>query len=116
MSAASDREIADLDSVLAQDGMTIELRSTTPGTSDYFDIEVRAFVRQFRPEELVGGITQSHRHIIMSPTEIEAQDWPGPVQSATSTGRDLRIPEEGRQGGDRRPDLQHRGRERHLCR
>jgi hypothetical protein len=95
MSAASDREIADLNATLAQDGMTIELRSTTPGTSNYFSIQARAFVRRFRPEELVGGITQSHREIIISPTEIIAQEWPGPVNSGSTSGRDLRVPKKG---------------------
>lgn len=96
MSLASDRERRDLDYALALDGMNIELRSVTPGPAGiYLPVTVRAVVRRYQPEELVGGITQSHRRIIISPTQIEAEGWPGPQSSSDPSTRDRRVPKKG---------------------
>ncbi len=36
-----------------------------------------AFVRGYKPEQLVGSITQTDMFVILSPTEIERAKWPG---------------------------------------
>lgn len=78
MSAAADREIADLDAALAADGQWIVLRRIT-GTQNQVnnDVRVRAFVRTLRVDELINGMIQSESLAIFSPTEINAAHWPG---------------------------------------
>lgn len=80
MSAASDREIADLNSALLQDGEDIEIRRViTAGTTQMnIRVDCRAFVRNYGAEELVGGITQEQVRVTISPSEIIAANWPGP--------------------------------------
>lgn len=99
MSSLSDREIAGLDGALARYGQNITLRSVVPGQAPNaqitFDVECRAFVRGYSANELVGGITQSDSRVIMSPTEIIREGWPGPNSSATPTNADRRIPKKG---------------------
>lgn len=76
--------IAALDDALAADGQLIELRRgvATSGLTD-----VPASVRAFRPEELIGGITQDDSLVILSPSSIGDGQFP-PVQSA-SAARDM---------------------------
>jgi hypothetical protein len=80
MSDASAREIADLDYALLQDGEDIELRRviTAGMTQINIRVECRAFVRSFGADELVGGITQDQSRVVISPSEIIAEGWPGP--------------------------------------
>lgn len=81
MSAASDREIADLDRELAGEaGEEIEIwRVYTAGTTQIpVKVTCRAFVRNYGAEELVGGITQEQVRVVISPSEIIAAGWPGP--------------------------------------
>lgn len=42
------------------------------------DLAVAAFVRGYRPQELVGGLQQGDREARMSNAEIAAASWPGP--------------------------------------
>ncbi|MGC2853952.1 hypothetical protein ACM64Y_00620 [Novispirillum sp. DQ9] len=42
------------------------------------DLSVRAFVRGYKPEELVGGLIQGDREARISDAEIAAAAWPGP--------------------------------------
>lgn len=60
-----------LDNALAEVGENVILRR---GVSD--DVTVRAVARAFRPEELVGGISQSDSLVIISPTQISVAGWP----------------------------------------
>jgi hypothetical protein len=98
MSAASDREIADLDAVLLADGEDIELRRLiTAGTSQMnVRVDCRAFVRNYGAEELVGGITQEQVRVTISPSEIIAANWPGPwtpsANEPTKPDTDRRVP------------------------
>ena len=65
---------------IAREGQAVELRRLT-GTGPnqvWFGVELQAFVRQFRAQDLVGGITQGDRQVIVSDAEIEARQWPGP--------------------------------------
>jgi hypothetical protein len=98
MSAAADREIADLNSALAQDGEDIEIwRVVTAGATQInIKVAARAFVRNFGADELVGGITQDQVRVTISPSEIIAQNWPGPwtpsASEPTQPATDRRIP------------------------
>jgi hypothetical protein len=72
-------EIVDLDDALAEYGADIVLRRVTgvaPSTTN-IDVTVRAAVRSFQPQELVGGIMQTDSRVIISPTQITAAAWPG---------------------------------------
>lgn len=72
-------EIAALDNALARAGSDITLRRVT-GTAPSLtntDVTVRATVRSYQPQELVGGIAQIDSHVIISPTQIVAANWPG---------------------------------------
>jgi hypothetical protein len=71
--------IAALDAALAQAGEDTILRrivGTAPNTIN-IDVVVRASVRSFQPVELVGGISQTDSHVIISPTQIANAQWPG---------------------------------------
>jgi hypothetical protein len=71
--------IAALDAALAQAGEDAILRrivGTAPNTIN-IDVVVRASVRSFQPVELVGGISQTDSHVIISPTQIANAQWPG---------------------------------------
>jgi hypothetical protein len=50
-------------------------------------------MRQYQPDELVGGIIQGDSFVILSPSEIIAANWPGTV---TAPG-DKRVPKHGDQ-------------------
>jgi hypothetical protein len=70
--------LAALNRALRRRGEDIVLRrtfGTTPSTT--FDVPVRAFVRGYKPEELVGGITITDALVITSPLYFEKAQWPG---------------------------------------
>lgn len=91
MSSAAEREIADLDRALAQDGEDIILRRVVGTTNQAFnDVTCRAFVRGYAANELVGGITQQDSKVILSPTQINRVQWPG--GQPPSVTDDPRIP------------------------
>jgi hypothetical protein len=96
MSAA--QEIADLDHALLLDGEDIVLRrvkGTSQATTVNVDVTCRAFVRGFSASELVGAITQQDSRVIVSPTQIDAADWPADEADSTSL-IDPRIPRQNR--------------------
>lgn len=72
-------ETAALDAALARAGMEdVVLRRTSgvaPSVTNY-DVTVRAAVRSYSPSELVGGIAETDRLVIISPTQILAANWP----------------------------------------
>ncbi|MBN8958578.1 MAG: hypothetical protein J0H17_18735 [Rhizobiales bacterium] len=85
--------IAMLDRQLAAHGEDVVLRRglaaapTKTGT-------VRAFVRGYKPEELVSGITQKDSLAVVSPTGLAAISWPGDViegDFVTINGRARRV-------------------------
>lgn len=63
-----DENIAALDADLAEVGQTITLRRIVSGQNQ--DVDVCASVRPFKPEALVGGLTQTDSLVILSPTGI----------------------------------------------
>lgn len=77
------QHIADLDAALAEDGEDITLRR-----SSITDLTVRAFVRGISPEQLAVGIKQDNSNVIISPSEIIANGWPGTVSDTI----DVRVP------------------------
>ena len=71
--------IARLDRSLAKERRVDHTAARIVGTTNSVNIDVkcRAFVRAFRPEELVGTISQTDSQVIMSPTQIDEAQWPG---------------------------------------
>lgn len=77
-----------LDRFLVRNGENVTLRrivGTGPGATNQ-DLTVRAHVRSFKEDELIAGISQDDRLLIMSPTEITAANWPGGVLSLPRKG------------------------------
>lgn len=71
MSALAAECIADLDAGLAENGEDIVLIRGSR------QVTCRARVTGYDPAELVGDITQQDSRVILSPTEIAADGWPG---------------------------------------
>jgi hypothetical protein len=76
--------IRDLDRALAEVGQDVKLRK---GNTADGEKTVRAVVRGFKPEELVGGITQSDKQVTISPTGLDADDLPAARQYVVVEGR-----------------------------
>lgn len=94
----AEREISELDATLAVDGENIVLRrvkGTSVATTQNVDVTCRAFVRGYAASELVGAIAQQDRRVILSPTQIDAADWPADEADSTSL-IDPRIPRKNR--------------------
>ena len=90
--------IARLDASLARVGEDVVLRRYTQGPNGAripFAVTVRAQVRGYSPDELIGGITQQDSRVILSPTQIEAAQWPGPATGPEAGDR--RVPRKGDQ-------------------
>lgn len=62
--------------MIQQYGEPVTLRRITGGIK--FDVTVVAVVRGYQPNELVGGIVQGDRLVIISNREIGRRQWPGP--------------------------------------
>lgn len=72
------QHIARLDRSLARRGEDAVLRrviGTTVITN--IDVQVRAFVRPAKPNDLVGTVLQTDSTVILSTTQIRAAQWPG---------------------------------------
>jgi hypothetical protein len=82
--------ISMLDRQIAEHGQTITLRR--PGTPGV-EAELPAFVRGYRPEELVGAIIQGDSEVTISPTDIASSGWPGAL--AQTDGTDPMVPRKG---------------------
>jgi hypothetical protein len=62
-------------------GETVIVRRLTGTTVQIpFDVTVKAVVRGYGPEELVGGVQQGDRKVIMSQREMENAQWCWPVK------------------------------------
>jgi hypothetical protein len=89
-------EIAALDNALSGvGGEWVTLRrvvGTAPNTVN-IDVQCRARVDGVTPQEIASGISQDELHVIMSPTQINAAQWPGgQVTPAAPFSVDPRIP------------------------
>lgn len=89
------RAISALDSALARVGQDIRLQRLTGTQQIPFEVECRAVVRGYAPEELVGDITQQDSMVVLSPSEIERKGWPGPQSSSDPSTIDRRVPRKG---------------------
>lgn len=78
--------IAMLDRQLAAHGQAVKLRPAATATGE---VSCAAFVRGYKPEELIGGITQQHSLVVMSPTDA------GSFASGAASPLDVRIPRKG---------------------
>lgn len=78
MTGSAADKVARLDRALQRAGEDVVLRRVVGATNQaLIDAPVRALVRGFKPAELVGGIIQGDSLAIISPTGIEAAQWPG---------------------------------------
>ena len=86
-----------LDSQLADhaDDPNAELQRFPPGaaTVPIATALVRAFVRLYKPSELTPMIIQGDSKVILSPSDLVAQGWPGPA--GDSAGLDPLVPRRG---------------------
>ncbi|MBA9070689.1 hypothetical protein FHR71_004459 [Methylobacterium sp. RAS18] len=62
--------IAALDRQLARHGEDVKLRAQDAADDGSGDLTRRAFVREYRPDELSGGIEQGDREVILSPANL----------------------------------------------
>lgn len=92
--------ISMLDRQLSAHGEDIRLQIAYGTQKIPFEVKCRAFVRGYSADELVAGITQSDSKVIISPTEIDAQGWPGPGLTTLPHGQDRRIPVGGLQSNE----------------
>lgn len=84
-------EIAKLDRFLANRGEDIRLRRLVgAGNQSVAEVKCRAFVRGYAPSQLIGGITQQDSYVILSPTQINKEQWPGGHPTTIKT--DPRVP------------------------
>ena len=67
--------IAALDAALAADGEFIILRRTAGGTN--VDVTCRARVTGLTAAQIIANISVSELNVTISPTEIDAAQWPG---------------------------------------
>ena len=95
---AAEFEISELDKSLAEDGEDIILRRVVGSTNQVFvDVKCRAFVRGYEAKDLIAGLIQRQRKVIISPTQINRAQWPGgqPI-STVQFESDPRIPNKNR--------------------
>lgn len=72
------RFLAQLNRRLERRGELIELRRTVGTTNQsYVQCRIPAIVRALTVEQLIGAITQQNYFLIISPTHINRQQWPG---------------------------------------
>ncbi|CAO4178876.1 hypothetical protein [Methylorubrum populi] len=64
--------ISALDRQLSRHGEDVKLRAQDAADDGTQDLTRRAFVREYRPDELSGGIEQGDREVILSPTGLAA--------------------------------------------
>lgn len=85
--------IAALDRQLAAHGQSVTLRRFTGvGSARTFtDATVRAFVRDYRPDELAGGIVQGDTVVTLSPTDVAAGGLPKIGDKVVIDGRERTV-------------------------
>lgn len=60
--------ISMLDRTVGRHGQAVTLRRMSGSVQA--DLAVRAFVREYRPDEVVGAIAQADSHVVLSPTQV----------------------------------------------
>lgn len=69
--------IQSIQAAITREGQSVTLRRIATGTAPVA-VTCQAMVRGYRPAELVGGIVQGDRRVVISNAEIAAATWPGP--------------------------------------
>lgn len=71
--------IASLDDALSADGEDVILRriSGLGNNATNIDVNCRARVDGLTVQEIAAGIKETDQHVIISPTQITAAQWPG---------------------------------------
>lgn len=82
--------ISSLDRALAQHGQPVKLRRLLGTQQTPIEAAVTAFVRNYDPKELVNGLVQGDCMVTISPTDLDAAQWPG--GTATLNDMDKRVP------------------------
>jgi len=67
--------------LIAARGETLSLRRLAGTQQIPFEVQLKGVVRDYRPDELAGAITQGDRQAFIGNTEILARQWPGPPKS-----------------------------------
>lgn len=67
--------IASVAADIEREGEDVELQRTLEGGGT-LSVTVRAFVRGFKADELVGGIKQGDRAMSIAPSKLAAKGWP----------------------------------------
>ncbi len=77
----SDPRIATIYDAVNRVGETVILRRLTGTTVQIpLDVTLKAVVRGYGPEELVGGIQQGDKKVILSQVDMENSQWCWPVK------------------------------------
>lgn len=64
--------------MLQRHGRSASLRRRVGTTSSFTTVSLKAFDRGFKAQELVGGIVQGDREVVIGNAEIDQADFPGP--------------------------------------
>jgi hypothetical protein len=89
--------ISQLDRMIARNGEAVTLvRPTTAagGVKIPVSVVVNAIVRGYQAKELIqgSGIQVGDSRVIISPSQINAKQWPGGYVSSPTTQGDMRVP------------------------
>lgn len=89
--------IAALDRQLAAHGQPVTLRRVVVvnGVATNYDLACPAFVRDYKPSEIMGAVVQGDRMVSLSPTNVTVAAWLGPLPVKVGENPDRRVPMKG---------------------
>ena len=89
-----EQAISSLDRALSRNGELAILQRPIGNNQAWLSVEVNAQVLGYQPHELVAGsgIVQGDSKVIISPTQINAAQWPGGYVADAQHQGDQRIP------------------------
>lgn len=64
--------------MLSRRGRSVLLRRRVGTSSSFTDVTARGYSRGYKAQELVGGIVQGDREVVVANAEIVSASWPGP--------------------------------------
>jgi len=71
-------DFSDIQRAIDETGSPVILRRLSGTQQIKFDVRTTAVITGFQPNELVGGISQGDRRVIIGPRDIAARQWPAP--------------------------------------
>jgi hypothetical protein len=71
-------DFSDVQAAIDDVGSPVILRRLSGPQQIKFDVRTNAVISGFAPDELVGGIIQEDRRVIIGPRDIQARQWPAP--------------------------------------